>query len=157
MDIVFAVTEGVTADTFVQAAAEGRVRVYRARSNGTTRHIPFLPEGSDARAVAEWIRDQKDSRTMKDLAAEMHESVPTVRRRLVALEVTEEVEGYDQEDIEAILADALEVATASDEAASASSPTEPVSAVSAEPAASEPEVLPATEAEFVEMAKAILG
>lgn len=91
--IVATVTATTTVDTLATEAAEGTVKFHTERSNGTTRRIQFLAEGTDARLVAEWVMEQRtDGRTMKAIAAEMHVSVPTVRRMINALLLTWEVE-----------------------------------------------------------------
>lgn len=107
--IATTVTQGTTVETFVESAANGTVKFYRVRDNGTFRHIPFLADGTQDREVAEWVADQRDQGvTMKAIATEMHQSVPSVRRILNSLLLTEEVEGYDSDEIAEILA---EVAT----------------------------------------------
>lgn len=106
-NILFTVTQGTTVETFVSALAEGKVKFYRVRENETTRHIQYLAEGTEAREVAEWVAEQReDGVTMKAIAAEMHASIPTVRRMINALLLAEEVEGYDAEEVAEILADA---------------------------------------------------
>lgn len=103
------VTEAVTVDNFAKAAAEGTVQFYRVRGNGTTRHIPFYAEGTKEREVAEYVAEQReDGVSMKAIATELHMSVPSVRRMLNSLLLSEEVDGYDEEEIAEILADAHE-------------------------------------------------
>jgi hypothetical protein len=103
------VTEAVTVENFRQQAAEGNVQFYRVRGNGTTRHIPFFAEGTKDREVAEWVAEQReDGVTMKALATELHLSVPSVRRILNSLLLSEEVDEYEDEDIAEILAVANE-------------------------------------------------
>lgn len=81
----------VTAETFIQAATEGKIHFYRVRENGTYRHIPFLT-GED-REHAQWIASQREAgRTMKEIADELHLSIPTVRRMINGLLLVEEVE-----------------------------------------------------------------
>lgn len=105
--IVVTTAQDVTVDTFVQAAAEGKVKFYRQRSNGTYRHVQFLADGTEAREVAEWVANERqEGKTMKEIAKDMHLSVPSVRRILNSLLLTEEVEEYDAEDIEPLLAEA---------------------------------------------------
>lgn len=83
----------------VAETTEGHVvRFYRQRANGTTRHVPLLAEGTDARADAEWVQAQRDEgRTMKAISAEVHLSVPTLRRMLTSLALTEECEDPEGE------------------------------------------------------------
>lgn len=98
--IVTTVTATVTADTLATEAAEGHVKFHTLRSNGTTRRIQFLTEGTLEREVAEWVMAQRgEGVTMKAIAAEMHVSVPTVRRMINALLLAWEVE----DEAEAIL------------------------------------------------------
>jgi DNA-binding NarL/FixJ family response regulator len=97
--ILITATTPVDADTLVPAAAEGKVKFHRERANGTTRRVQFLAEGTAEREVAEWVVVQRgEGRTMKAIAAEMHVSVPTVRRLINALMLTWEVE-EDAEDL----------------------------------------------------------
>jgi DNA-binding NarL/FixJ family response regulator len=107
--IVATVLPTTTVDTVVEQAAEGQVQFHRQRANGTTRRVQYLAEGTTDREVAEWVLIQRsEGKTMKALAAEMHVSVPTVRRMINALLLTWEVE----DDAEDILDAALKVARA---------------------------------------------
>lgn len=91
--IVTTVSTSTTVDTLATEAAEGVVKFHTLRSNGTTRRIQFLVEGSPEREVAEWVVGQRNEGvTMKTIAAQMHVSVPTVRRMINALLLTWEVE-----------------------------------------------------------------
>lgn len=105
------VTEAVTIANFAESVANGNVQFYKVRANGTTRHIPVFAEGTEdfekAEQVAEW---REDGRTMKSIATELHLSVPSVRRILNSFYLSDEVAGYEQEDIEEILAEAEPVA-----------------------------------------------
>lgn len=104
--IVTTVTSTTTVDTLVTEAAEGKVQFHTERGNGTFRRIAFLAEGSPEREVAEWVASQREEGvTMKAIAAEMHVSVPTVRRMINALLNTLDVE----EEAEEILANAAYV------------------------------------------------
>lgn len=77
----------------------GQLEAYRVRSNGTTRLIRLLPVGSTGREAAEWVYDAvEDGRTVQSLARELHSSVPTIRRMLEALEITEQVEAGEWDD-----------------------------------------------------------
>lgn len=103
------VTEAVTVANFTEAAAKGEVQFYKVRGNGTTRHIPFFAEGSKEREVAEWVAEQREEGvTMQAIAKDLHLSVPSVRRMLNSLLLSEEVDGYDEEEVAEILADANE-------------------------------------------------
>lgn len=91
--IVTTVTPTTTVDTVAAEAAEGKVKFHRERANGTTRRVQFLAEGTTDREVAEWVvAERAEGKTMKAIAAEMHVSVPTVRRMINALLLTWEVE-----------------------------------------------------------------
>lgn len=73
---------------------------YRVRGNGTTRMIGLLPLGSTERDVAEWIYDEiEEGRSFSSVAREVHSSEATVRRTLLALEITLEVEAGDWDDV----------------------------------------------------------
>lgn len=123
-NIAVTTEQGVTVETFVKAAAEGKVRFYRVRENGTYRHIQFLADGTKEREVAEWIAGQREEGvTMKAIASDINLSVPSVRRILNSLLLTEEVEEYDESDIEPLLAETEE------EAAEATETTETPAAV----------------------------
>lgn len=99
------VTPEVTVDNFAEALASGKVQLYTVRGNGTTRHIPFYAEGSKDREVAEYVMEQReDGVSMKAIATELHLSVPSVRRMLNSLLLSEDVEEYGEEDIAEILA-----------------------------------------------------
>ena len=103
------VTQDVTVANFTESVANGNVQFYRVRGNGTTRHNTVFaagtPEFEVAEQVAEW---REDGRTMKDIATELHLSVPSVRRMLNSYLLSDEVAEYDEEDIAEILADAQE-------------------------------------------------
>jgi hypothetical protein len=97
----------VTADSFVEAAAEGKVRFHTVRSNGTTRRVQFFAQGSKPRTEAEWILAQREAgRSMVEIATHMHVSIPSVRRMINALLLAREVEAMDADSVEALLADA---------------------------------------------------
>jgi hypothetical protein len=103
--IITQVNADTTVENFFDQAAKGTVKFYRERGNGTTRHIAFLADGTTDREVAEWAADQREQGvTMRTLSREMHLSVPTIRRMLNALLLTEEVEEYEAEDIADLLA-----------------------------------------------------
>lgn len=74
--------------------AANELRAYRVRSNGTLRRVDLYPLGSTGRATAEWVSDRvdMDGASVQAVARELHVSVPTVRRYLESLELTEEIE-----------------------------------------------------------------
>lgn len=100
---ILAASKGVAADKIIadpKAMLDaGHLTAYTERGNGTTRHLNLLPIGSKGRDTAEWISEQvEDGRSLRAVAAELHVSLPTVRRALMALELTEDIEAgeYDQ-------------------------------------------------------------
>lgn len=98
----------VTVENFLEAARNGRVKFHTVRANGTTRRVQFYADGTKPREEADWVQEQRDEgRTMRDIAAELHLSVPSVRRMLNALALAEEVEGYEPEELEELLAEAV--------------------------------------------------
>lgn len=103
--IVTTITPDTTAETLVTEAAEGKVKFHRERSNGTFRRVQFL--SGEQREVAEWVVLQREEgKTMKAIAAEMHVSVPTVRRLINSLLLTEEIEDLDTEEAADLVASA---------------------------------------------------
>lgn len=75
---------------------QGMVRAYTEREDGTTRHLDLAPLGSTRRDTAEWINEQmEDGMSVKALSRDLHISVATVRRFLLSLELTEEIEAGD--------------------------------------------------------------
>jgi len=103
------VTEAVTVANFRESIATGDVQFYRVRGNGTTRHIPVFAEGTKEFQVAEQVAEwREDGRTMKDIATELHMSIPSVRRLLNSYLLSDEVAEYDEEEIAELLADAHE-------------------------------------------------
>lgn len=78
----------------------GHLAAYSERANGTTRHLELCPVGSTRRDTAEWISEQVDEgRSLRAVAAELHVSLPTVRRALMSLELTEEIEAGDWDQV----------------------------------------------------------
>lgn len=103
--IVTTVQATTTVDTLLPEAAEGKVKFHRERGNGTFRRIQFLADGTEAREIAEWIQSEREEgKTMKGIAAEMHVSVPTVRRMLNSLLLTQEMEDLDTDETAELLA-----------------------------------------------------
>jgi DNA invertase Pin-like site-specific DNA recombinase len=105
--ILATVAQTTTPDTFLQDAAEGQVKFHIERGNGTFRRLQFLAPGTAERAAAEAVQAKRDQGvTMKAIAAELHVSVPTVRRMLTALTVTLSTEEQDKKDFAALIATA---------------------------------------------------
>lgn len=98
------VTESVTVANFAESLAKGDVQFYKIRANGTSRHIPVFAEGTKEFQSAEWVQEQREEgRSMKDIAAELHLSVPSVRRLINSYLLSDEVAGYDAEEIAELL------------------------------------------------------
>jgi DNA-binding NarL/FixJ family response regulator len=102
------VSEDVKPATFLPAAGEGKVKFHIERgSKGGTgfRRLQFLAPGTAERAAAEAVVAKREQGvTMKAIAAELHVSVPTVRRMITALLVTTSTEAQTQADFAAVLA-----------------------------------------------------
>lgn len=119
MNIVITATQENT-DNLVAALVEGKATVHSERSNGTFRRRHFLT-GTD-RAEAEWVAlqrrgqeaDEEDgipfvkARSMASIANELHVSIAAVRRTLIDLAITEELEDMDQDELEAMLSGSIE-------------------------------------------------
>lgn len=72
------------------ACAAGTVRLFRLRSSGTTRRIPWLT--GDALETAEWYRLQLDEGlSVRQMAEDCATSKATVRRALTTLALMDEV------------------------------------------------------------------
>jgi hypothetical protein len=92
-------TAAVVADPKVMLDA-GQLVAYSERANGTTRRLELCPVGSTRRDTAEWISERlDDGAPLKTVAGELHVSVPTVRRFIMALELTEEIEAGEWDDV----------------------------------------------------------
>lgn len=78
----------------------GLLVAYSERANGTTRRLELAPIGSTRRDTAEWINEQlEDGRSVRQVATELHVSTSVVRRFLLALELTEEIEAGEWDDV----------------------------------------------------------
>jgi hypothetical protein len=78
----------------------GLLVAYSERANGTLRHLELCQLGSTRRDTAEWVSERLDEgATLKAVARELHVSVATVRRYLMALELTEEIEAGEWDDV----------------------------------------------------------
>lgn len=72
------------------ACEAGTVKLYRLRSTGTTRRLPWLT--GDALEVAEWYRLRVDQgATVRQVAEERGTSKATVRRALTTLALMDEI------------------------------------------------------------------
>lgn len=81
--------------------AAGELHAYRVRGNGSMRRIQLCPVGSTARETAEWVSDRVDydGATVNAVARELHVSTASVRRIMLALELTEEIEAGEWDGI----------------------------------------------------------
>lgn len=96
---ILAATRNATLASAADMLAAGHLTAYTERANGTTRHLDLAPLGSTRRDTAEWISERlEDGATVAAVARELHVSVPTVRRIIMSLELTEEIEAgeWDQ-------------------------------------------------------------
>lgn len=90
---VLAATPGATLASAQDMLAAGTLTAYTQRANGTQRHLELAPLGSTRRDTAEWVSERlEDGATVAQVAAELHVSKPTVRRMIMSLELTEEIE-----------------------------------------------------------------
>lgn len=115
------ITAPATTTDFLAALTTGTAQVHSIREDGTTRRRHFL--AGEAREHAEWVRLQRTGqeadeaegleavtpRSMASIAKEMHVSVAAVRRILVDLAITEEIEDMEAEELESLLVGADEV------------------------------------------------
>lgn len=94
---VYATVEpSAVAETLQAAAAAGRVIFHVRRENGTLRRMNYYKPGSAQRRLAERIEKAREKGIpMKDIAARMHISIPTVRRIINNLELSKHVEAGD--------------------------------------------------------------
>jgi hypothetical protein len=82
-----------TATNVVAALTEGTASLHRTRANGTTRNIPFYAVGTTVRQQAEQVATLREAGLgMAKIAAEMHMSIPTVRRMLNSLILSQALE-----------------------------------------------------------------
>lgn len=102
------------------ALEQGTAQVHSERDNGTLRRRHFLT--GTALEEALWVRAQREgqeadevegipaieARSMRSIATELHVSIAAVRRILIDLAITEELEDADQDELEAMLAGAQE-------------------------------------------------
>lgn len=95
---VFATVEPDAVAKDLEAAAKaGKATFHVRRGDGSFRRMAYLPPGSPARRQAEQVEKKRVDKklTMKEIAKEMHVSIPTVRRILNNLELSRHVEAGD--------------------------------------------------------------
>ena len=119
MQLVITTTAASTTD-LLSALTEGTAQVHSEREDGTLRRRHFLT-GTDLEHAL-WIRAQREGqdadeaegipaitpRSMGSIARELHVSIAAVRRMLIDLAITEELEDADQDELESLLAGASE-------------------------------------------------
>lgn len=102
------------------ALAQGTAQVHSEREDGTLRRRHFLT--GKALEEALWVRAQREGqdadeaegipaitpRSMASIARELHVSIAAVRRILIDLAITEELEDAEQDELEAMLAGSQE-------------------------------------------------
>lgn len=121
MNIVITAPAAATdAAAILVALQNGTAQVHSERENGTLRRRHFLVGQNYDEAL--WVRAQREGqeadeaegipaitpRSMGSIARELHISVAAVRRILIDLALTEELEMADQDELEAMLAGAAE-------------------------------------------------
>lgn len=121
MNIV--ITAATDTTDLLAALTAGTAKVHSEREDGTLRRRHFLTGRSLEEAL--WVRAQREGqeadeaegipaitpRSMGSIARELHVSVAAVRRILVDLAITEELELADQDELEAMLVGAEEEGT----------------------------------------------
>jgi hypothetical protein len=114
------ITADSTATDLIEALTTGHAQVHSVREDGTTRRRHFLT-GKDVE-VALWVRAQREGqeadeaegleaitpRSMGSIAREMHVSIAAVRRILIDLAITEELEDMDTDDLDSLLTGSIE-------------------------------------------------
>jgi hypothetical protein len=120
------ITAPATAD-LLEALSTGTAQVHSVREDGTTRRRHFLT--GKALQEALWVRLQREGqeadeaedipavapRSMGSIAKELHVSVAAIRRMLVDLAITEELEEMESDELETLLAGSEEHEEASAE------------------------------------------
>jgi uncharacterized protein HemX len=81
------------------AAASGKVKFYRQRGNGTTRHMAYFAPSTEARKTAETVQKRRENGdTIGAIAEDLNASVATVRRMINRLLLAQAIEAgqYDK-------------------------------------------------------------
>lgn len=103
--LVVTTSQTTTIENFLAEAAKGKISFHTERQDGTLRKVHFLAGGTKERETAEWVAEQREAgATMRKIANELHLSVPSVRRMINDLALTEEFEQMDAEELEELLA-----------------------------------------------------
>lgn len=128
MKMLAVASEPVTGTHLLEAVFAGTVVFHKERAAGTLRRWPVLAPESKERKQAEALRVKVEKSGVSKVASASHTSVATVRRTLVALRFTEELEALNAKE----RATVAKAATANGKAVQASKPAKE------EPAAEEP-------------------
>jgi len=114
------ITADSTATDLVSSLSTGHAQVHSIREDGTLRRRHFLT--GKEREMAEWVSVQRTGQTadetegieavsprsMKSIATELHLSVSAIRRILIDLAITEELEDLEADELEAMLVGSAE-------------------------------------------------
>jgi hypothetical protein len=98
----------------LQAAMTGAVKFYRVRASGSLRAVPYLPEGTEAREVADWIANEvEEGKSVAQVAFETGLSNATVRRAIACVELADDLHDGElseiyEEGVDAIYLSALQ-------------------------------------------------
>lgn len=118
MSVVAVAKEPVTGPTLLAAAYGGTVKFAKVRSSGTMRGWPVLAPDSKDRKAAEALRAEvakAGKNGVSQAAKRHHTSVATIRRTLISLQFTEELEGMNKTALSALAKTANENAKSSPE------------------------------------------
>jgi hypothetical protein len=113
-------TKNINGANLLSDLREGLAQVHSVRADGSTRRRHYLT-GKDLE-VAVWVRAQREGqeadeaegipaitpRSMNSIAKEMHVSVAAVRRILIDLAITDELDDMEADELEALLTGADE-------------------------------------------------
>jgi hypothetical protein len=114
MELVITATASATTDLAASLAA-GTAQVHSVREDGTLRRRHFLT--GKALEEALWVRAQREgqeadeaegvsfiaARGMASIARELHVSIAAVRRVLIDLAITEELEELDTDELDTLV------------------------------------------------------
>lgn len=115
MELIITTATAHDTTDLLEALTAGTAQVHSVREDGTLRRRHFLT--AKARQEAEWVRVQRTGqeadeaegieavtpRSMDSIATELHMSVAAVRRILIDLAITEELEDMEEGDLESLL------------------------------------------------------
>ncbi len=90
--VILEVSPDAKGKNVAKLAAEGLVRFYTQRANGTFRHWSYLAPGTPERAEAEAVAAECASAKLHEVAAKRHVSLSTLRRARFNLDISQEAE-----------------------------------------------------------------